>query len=452
MPATSQLQRLMLVLATTFAALGLIPSQAAPIQPRGAPLFNTADVLGAPQRYLIGDVYTREQRSAIGATGAEIEAVEPGQVIVVATPGERRRIAELGFRPQPAPRPADFPIADAAYHNYAEMVADVQAVAAAHPAIISLFSIGTSYDGRDLLAAKISDNVGLDEDEPEALFVGMYHAREHLTVEMMLYTLHLLADNYGAAGQEQITGVVDSREIYLIFALNPDGGEFDIASGSYQYWRKNRQPNVGSAFVGTDLNRNHSYKWGCCGGSSTNPASETYHGVASTSTPEVAAMERFVNSRVIGGRQQIAVAISFHTYGELILWPYGYTFDDLPPDMWPDDHAAFVALGRAMAASNGYEPMQSSSLYTTDGDFIDWAYGRHRIFAFTFEMYPSSFGGEGFYPSASVIGAQTERNRSAVLYLLENAACPYAVAGKAAARCTNGRSNPPHWVYLPLFN
>jgi hypothetical protein len=120
--------------------------------------------------------------------------------------------------------------------------------------------------------------------------------------------------------------------------------------------------------------------------------------------------------------------------------------------MWPDDHAAFVALGQAMAASNGYEPMQASSLYTTDGDFVDWAYGRHRIFAFTFEMYPSSFGGEGFYPSASVIGAQTERNRGAVLYLLENAACPYAVAGKAVARCTNGRSNPPHWVYLPLFN
>lgn len=164
-------------------------------------------------------------------------------------------------------------------------------------------------------------------------------------------------------------------------------------------------------------------------------------------------MERFVNSRVIGGRQQIAVAITFHTYGELILWPYGYTFDELPPDMWPDDHAVFVALGQAMAASNGYQAMQASGLYTTDGDFVDWAYGRHRIFAFTFELYPPStlFGGGGFYPPATVIAAQTARNRDAVLYLLDNAGCPYATIGKAAERCANGRANPPHWMYMPLW-
>lgn len=445
----ARLRRSFLALVTALAALGLIPSHAAQIQPNRVPV-TTADLPGALGRYRVGEVYTREQRSAISATGADIEAVGRDQVIVVATPAERGQIAALGFTPQPAPRPADFPIADADYRNYAEMVAEVQATAAAHPSIVKLFSIGTSYLGRDLLAAKISDNVDQDEDEPEALFVGLYHAREHLTVEMQLYLLHLLADNYGVAGQEQITNVVDSREIYLIFELNPDGGEYDIASGSYQYWRKNLQPNGGSAYAGTDLNRNHSYKWGCCGGSSSNPVSETYRGIAPASAPEAAAMERFVNSRVIGGRQQIAVAISFHTYGELILWPYGHTFDELPPDMWPDDHAVFVALGQTMAASNGYQPMQASGLYITDGDFVDWAYGRHRIFAFTFEMYPSSSGFEGFYPPAGVIAAQTARNRDAVLYLLENAGCPYATIGKAAERCTDGRANPPHWGYLPL--
>jgi carboxypeptidase T len=445
MPARSRLRRSLLALLTALAALGLIPSQAAQIQPSRAP--------GALQRYRVVEVHTREQRSAINATGAEIEAVGQDQVIVVATPAQRRQIVALGFTLQPAPRPSDFPMADAGYHNYAEMVAEVQATAAAHPSVVKLFSIGASYEGRALLAAKISDNAGQDEDEPEALFVGLYHAREHLTVEMLLYLLHLLADNYGVAGQEQITGLVDSREIYLIFELNPDGGEYDIASGSYQLWRKNRQPNGGPFDIGTDLNRNHSYKWGCCGGSSSSPADETYRGPAPASAPEVAAIERFVNSRVIGGRQQIAVAITFHTYSELILWPYGYTFDELPPDMWPDDHAVFVVLGQAMAASNGYQPMQSSSLYTTDGDFVDWAYGRHRIFAFTFEMYPATiFGSDGFYPPASVIAAQTARNRDAVLYLLENAGCPYATIGKSAERCTNGRANPPHWAYLPLIS
>ena len=39
--------------------------------------------------------------------------------------------------------------------------------------------------------------------------------------------------------------------------------------------------------------------------------------------------------------------------------------------MTMDDHAALVAIGQAMAAINGYHPMQSSSLYVTDGDEID---------------------------------------------------------------------------------
>jgi hypothetical protein len=440
-----------LILIAGIVALGLMPSQAAQIPPSPAPATGALAAPSTPQRYRIGNVHTREQRSAISATGVDIEAVEQEQVFVVATPEQRGQIEALGFTLQPAPRPADFPVADAAYHNHAEMVADVQATAAAHPSIIKLFSIGTSYEGRDLLAAKISDNVVQDEDEPEALFVGMYHAREHLTVEMQLYLLHLLADNYGLAGQDQITGLVDSREIYLIFQLNPDGGEYDIEGGTYHYWRKNRQPNSGSANAGTDPNRNHSYKWGCCGGSSPDPADETYRGVAPTSAPEVAAMERFVNSRVIDGQQQITVAISFHTFGELVLWPYGYTFDELPPDMRPDDHAVFAAIGQAMAASNTYQPMQSSGLYITDGDFLDWTYGRHRIFSFTFEMYPSSFSGGSFYPPASVIPVQTARNRDAVLYLLANAACPYDVIGKAAEHCTNGRINPPHWAFMPLL-
>jgi hypothetical protein len=437
MPA-SRLTRSLLAVIGGIIALALTPAPAVPAAATAA------------QRYRVGEVRTREQRSAIVATGAEIEASGRDQAIVIASAEQRGRIAALGFTLQPIAHLTDFPPADAGYHNYNELAAEVQATAAARSPIVKIFSIGQSFEGRELLAAKISDNVGQDEEEPEALFVGQYHAREHLTVEMLLYILHLLADNYGLAGQEQITNLVNSREIFLIFTLNPDGGEYDIATGAYQFWRKNRQPNLGGSY-GVDPNRNHSYKWGCCGGSSPSSWDPTYHGPAPASAPEVAAMERFVNGRVIGGRQQITVAISFHTYSELILWPYGYTYDDSPPDMWPDDHAVFVTLGQAMAASNGYQPMQASDLYITDGDFTDWAYGRHRIFAFTFEMYPTFFGAETFYPPAAVIPAQTARNHDAVLYLLANAGCPYAAIGKAAERCTDGRANPPQRLYVPQW-
>ena len=93
---------------------------------------------------------------------------------------------------------ADFPPSDSRYHNYAEMVADVKAVEAAKPSIVDAFTIGKSYQGRDIWAAKISDNVNADENEPEVMFDSLTHAREHITVEMNLYLLHLLADNYGS--------------------------------------------------------------------------------------------------------------------------------------------------------------------------------------------------------------------------------------------------------------
>jgi hypothetical protein len=398
-------------------------------------------------RYRVLGAATREQRSAIAATGAAIDAAGAGWVDVSATPEELRRIGALGFTTRALPQPLDFPAADAAYHSYAEMVSEIEKVAAAHPEIVSLFSIGRSYEGRELWAAKLSDHVGVDEDEPEALFIGHYHAREHLTVEMLLYLLHMLADEYGTPGHAEITDLVDSREVFLVFDLNPDGGEYDISGGEYHMWRKNRQPNADGS-IGTDLNRNHGYRWGG-DGASDYTASETYRGPAPGSAPEVAAIEAFVNSRVVNGVQQIAVAISFHTYGELVLWPYGYTYADLPDDMRPDDQATLAAIGQAMAATNGYRPQQASDLYITSGDFTDWAYGVHRIFAYTFEMYGGLYG---FYPPGTLIAAETARNRAAALYLLHSAGCPYAALGLAAeaARCTDGRVNPPRRVWLPF--
>ena len=149
-------------------------------------------------------------------------------------------------------------------------------------------------------------------------------------------------------------------------------------------------------------------------------------------------MRDFINSRVVGGRQQIKAAITFHTAGEEILWPYGYTTTDVPSDMTADDHAALVALGRRMAGKNGYTPKQSSSLYITDGDEIDYAYGRHRIFMYTFELYPSHSQVSStarFYPADEKIGPQTERNKDAILYLMEQAGCLYAIIGKTTTHC-----------------
>ena len=387
--------------------------------------------------YRVSDVVTREDRTAVGKTGAAIEEIGPDYVIVRATTKEASQIAKLGYPIEEIIQAFDFPAADEAYHNYAEMSAEIQQVAAAYPDLVSPFSIGKSYEGRELWAVKISDNVTVDEDEPEVLFLGLHHAREHLTVEMTLYILNLLTSQYGL--DTQVTDLVNTREVYIIFNANPDGGEYDIATGSYRSWRKNRQPNTGSSYVGTDLNRNYGYKWGCCGGSSGFPSSETYRGSAAFSTPEMTRVRDFINSRVIGGKQQIKSSITFHTYAELILWPYGYTYTDVPTDMTQDDHSVFVAMGQAMAGTNGYTAQQGSDLYITDGSYEDWAYGTHKIFAYTFEMYPTT-SSPGFYPSGSLITRETSRNELAVRYLIQQADCPYRTIGKEGQYCS---TTPP---------
>ena len=388
--------------------------------------------------YIIHNVFDAETRSAIAATGALIIEVGKDYVLVEAIPKEKRAIEALGLFPVEQAGPdvstLAFPAADQGYHDYAETVADIQLAASNHPDIFSLVSIGTSYEGRTIWAGKISDNVSVDEAEPEVLFTHHQHAREHLTVEMALYTLHMLTDEYGV--DQQITDLVNSREIWIVFDMNPDGGEYDIATGTYRSWRKNRQPNPGTSSVGTDLNRNWGYKWGCCGGSSGTPSSETYRGAGPFSAPETTAVRDFVNSRVINGKQQITVSIDFHTYQELIMWPYGYTFADVPADMIQDDRDAMAAIGQAMAATNGYTPQQSSDLYITDGSVRDWQYGAYRIFSFGFEMYPTTEAQGGFYPPDEVIPAETSRNRAAILYLLDKADCPYKVIGKEGQYCS----------------
>jgi carboxypeptidase T len=320
-----------------------------------------------------------------------------------------------------------FPVGDAAFHTYAEVSAELSQVAAANPDIARLSSIGTSTQGRQLWLLKISDNVATDEAEPEVLFTGLMHAREHLTVEQSLALIHWLTDGYAA--DPEVQGIVNGTEVWVMPMLNPDGGEFDIKGGRYHNWRKNRQPNAGSTAVGTDLNRNFPYHWGCCGGSSGNPQAITYRGAQPLSAPEARAERDFVRSRVIGGVQQLRLALSFHSYGAQILYPYGYTKSPSPPDMRPEDYAAMKGLAEGMADLNGYSPIQGSQNYVSSGGFGDWAYGTQRILVFTIELAPATKTDGGFYPAGSRIGELTQANRAALLWFMEQAPCPYDAAG-----------------------
>ena len=234
------------------------------------------------------------------------------------------------------------------YHTYDEVKAALLAAQTQHPDIARRFDIGRSYEGRRIWAIKISDNVGTDEDEPEVFINALIHARERATNELALAIIGWLTDSYGdsdAFGQ-RVTDIVNSREIFIVPIVNPDGAEFDMQGGQWHEWRKNRQPIPNSSRIGIDLNRQFGYMWGCCGGSSGKPAAWNYRGPNAWYAPEARRYRNFVNSRVINGQQQIKVILSLHSAGRLVLWPYSYTKQDVPPDMTQDDHDAFVALGQ----------------------------------------------------------------------------------------------------------
>ncbi|WP_329789723.1 M14 family metallopeptidase [Lentzea sp. DG1S-22] len=375
------------------------------------------DVLGATKLTTVQVVADKAQYRALQATGLPIRYVGDFEA-------ELKKLGKVDFTdPQPGQvGTQDFPSGYTGYHNYAEMTAELQQTVRDHPTLASLRSIGKSYQNRDIWALKVSDNVASDESEPEVLFVCGQHAREHLTVEQCLQIIKRYTDNYATPA---VKNLVDSREVWLVPMMNPDGAEYDIATGSFRGWRKNRQGN------GTDLNRNWGYKWGCCGGSSGTSTSDTYRGTAPFSAPETARIRDFVNSRVVGGTQQIKTFIDFHSYSELVLWPYGYTRADTDTGLNADEARAFQTLGRQMAATNGYTPEQASDLYITDGSSDDWMWGQHKIWAFTFEMYPASGSGlNGFYPRDTVIGTQTARNDRAVDLLMSYSDCVKRVIGQ----------------------
>ena len=84
---------------------------------------------------------------------------------------------------------------------------------------------------------------------------------------MTIRILRWLAEGYGS--DSRITGIVDRTEVWIVFAVNPDGQAYDYGSGTLRNWRKNRQPNAGTTAIGTDLNRNYGYRWGGSGSSSS---------------------------------------------------------------------------------------------------------------------------------------------------------------------------------------
>ena len=277
--------------------------------------------------------------------------------------------------------------------NYPSLVGDIQV-------------IGSSLEGRDIWAIKLSDNVDIDEDEPEVLYTGLHHAREPMSYMNLFYFMYWLVENYNT--DLEAKGILDNRELWFIPAVNPDGLIYNqsIAPNGGGMQRKNTRETCPSSndwtdWNGIDLNRNYSYNWAFDDfGSNPNPCSQTYRGSAPFSEPETQAIRDFVDSH------DFPIAFNYHSYGNLLIHPFGHLAGEYPPEQ---DLEVFRALAEEMTRFNGYQIGTGIETvgYTVNGEACDWMYGEHGIFSYTPEIGSSQ---DGFWPSTDRIVELAEQN------------------------------------------
>lgn len=284
------------------------------------------------------------------------------------------------------------------FYTFNEVVAQLDTMKILYPTLITeRQAIGYSIENRPIWMVKISDNPDLNENEPQVLYTALHHAREPQGMMTVLYYMYYLLEKYGI--DPEVTYLVNNREIYFIPVVNPDGYEYNRTTNPSGggMWRKNRRNNGGS--YGVDLNRNYGpyvYWDAPNGGSSTSPSSDTYRGTAPFSEPETATIRDFLLTK------GIRACLNYHTYSNLLIYPYGALSRETP------DSLIFREFARDMTAFNGYVygTDQQTVGYSTRGNSDDYMYDgepisiRPKIFAMTPEVGSSS---DGFWPSQSRI-------------------------------------------------
>ena len=385
------------------------------------------------------------------------------------------------------------------------------------------------------------------EDIPDVQMIGNFHAREWMSYEVPMLFLEMLAHYYGTVGidndgdglvdedpwgdanndgildddgdclslaaeyqdsngdgnpcgpgdlgvdedfsEQQLTDLVNTREIYLVPMLNVDGNRYDreeyCGENAWETcptsgWRKNLRDNtvtgvtplpdldeeVDEGCDGVDLNRNFQFEWGaplgatgplfpgmCYAGQNNDvyngPVDDTDndgdgqvnedHVVGNdddadgqtdedwwggNSEPETLFVQDLteMNDDDNNGASDFKVTLSWHSFSELVLYPWGHCTGCETPD-----HQQLIYHGDQMAEMTDYANIQSSDLYPTTGDYCDWQYGLHDSYCYTMEI------GTAFHQQPEDINHIAVRNLGVPFYILEIADNPRERADLAIA-------------------
>ncbi|MCC6277657.1 MAG: hypothetical protein IT289_07065 [Oligoflexia bacterium] len=334
--------------------------------------------------------------------------VTVGQVEVVTGASGLSKIQELGlvgFLVTQELRP------DSRYLNPDRLAEKLQGIQLTYPQITRIERIGTSNQGRPILALLVSGKAGhgrlMSKGRPSMIIDGLHHAREVMTPEVVIGMAETLLQ--GAQYSEGLQDVLNRWDFWFIPMLNPDGSQIVFTSNSM--WRKNARSDERNSIHGVDVNRNYTFKWRACNGSSTSKWSETYSGAAAASEPETQALVQLAE------KERPSVYLSYHSFSELVLYPYGCS------GSFPAERLMVESLAKEVAAklprdSGGGSYIPGTPwqlLYDVDGDSMGHMSGTHGALAFTFEVNTE------FQPPYELKAPTIAKHRGAFLHILHRA-------------------------------
>lgn len=277
------------------------------------------------------------------------------------------------------------------FHTYAETIALLQSWAddPDYSDICRYVDLGLdSVSGRELAAIVISDNVDVEEYEPEVRVVGTHHGNEMIANEVTLYCAERLLTGY-VAGDPESVALVEGNEIWLQPLVNPDGYVADSRYNSH----------------GVDLNRNYSYQWESGYGHGSHPFSEPEsQAVADYSGGD----ENYVPDNVEDNT--FVLGLTHHSGAVCVNYVWNYQYIDAPDKahIWHNisqsysDGCEESAYYDDLTYHGGYMDWITEGWvwYETHGDTNDWSYGMRGCIDTTIEL---SEGQSQSHPEGSIL-------------------------------------------------
>jgi len=280
---------------------------------------------------------------------------------------------------------------------------------------VTLESYGATYEGRELLGLKISPSGNADN----VLFLNSgIHAREWVGPAQLMLATKMMLDAY-STGDQQMTQIFSSVDLYVVPVSNPDGYEYTWQdNGNNRMWRKTRSEND-LRCDGVDPNRNWGAHWDQADGASTNSCSDAYKGPSVWSEVEVRALRDYVDSVAEAYNGGVAFA-DLHAYSQLWMYPYGYQHG--APANGDTLNAISKAVVDAIYDTHGmtyqYGPI-ADVIYVASGSTVDYFLDTTGISCpFAAEMRDT--GRYGFLLPADQIQPSAEEMYNGYMVLFQN--------------------------------